>query len=168
MNTWARYHERALLFDPVASDLPLLNVSNESLMRDIYVDNNGGWITIGVVRDPVTRLLSLYFDFVANEMGKTDNISLAESMSENVENGWLRVEERTGSAAPRLYNSIPSLADVVDILVRNMSNAPSAFHPMSSMCGMRHSPFDVLIPFETLQVCEKRLVYNLLKIYLVF
>lgn len=57
---WAVSDNHTLLFDPVASELPLLDVTNESLMNNIYKDINSGWITIGVVRDPVTRLLSLY------------------------------------------------------------------------------------------------------------
>ena len=50
----------ALLFDPVAPELPLLDVANKSLMSEFYKNISSGWITIGLVRDSVTRLLSLY------------------------------------------------------------------------------------------------------------
>lgn len=54
----------SLLFDVVESKLPVLDLSNAPLMNKIYKDNGSGWIKIGVVRDPVTRLLSAYLDLV--------------------------------------------------------------------------------------------------------
>ena len=53
-----------LLFYPIESELPLLNVANTWLMEAIYRDNNGGWIKVAIVRDPVTRLVSAYLDLV--------------------------------------------------------------------------------------------------------
>lgn len=54
----------SLLFDPAASKLELLDVTDTSLMTKIYRDNGSGWIKVAVVRDPVTRLLSAYLDIV--------------------------------------------------------------------------------------------------------
>ena len=54
----------SLLFDPAASELELLNVTDSALMTEAYRENGSGWIKIAVVRDPVTRVLSAYLDFV--------------------------------------------------------------------------------------------------------
>lgn len=53
-----------MLFDTVESELPLLDLTDTRLMSDIYKENGSGWVKIGVVRDPVTRLLSPYLDLV--------------------------------------------------------------------------------------------------------
>ena len=55
---WSVSNIHSLLFDSVDSKLPLLDLTDKELMEAIYKDNNSGWITVGVVRDPVTRLLS--------------------------------------------------------------------------------------------------------------
>lgn len=47
---------------------------------------------------------------------------------------------------------LPTFLDLVEALENSMPIAPPAFRPISSLCGMRHSPFDSVIPFETLQV----------------
>ena len=61
---WTVSNDRSLLFDRVASKLTLLDLDNARLMEDIYKDNGSGWIKIGIVRDPVTRLLSAYLDLI--------------------------------------------------------------------------------------------------------
>ncbi len=61
---WNVANDRSLLFDRAASELELLDVTDADLMKSIYHDNGSGWITIGVVRDPVTRMLSAYLDIV--------------------------------------------------------------------------------------------------------
>eukprot|EP00904_Undaria_pinnatifida_P002354 jgi/Undpi1/12119/HiC_scaffold_5.g01795.m1 len=61
---WQVSNVPSLLFDVVESKLPVLDLSNAPLMNKIYKDNGSGWIKIGVVRDPVTRLLSAYLDLV--------------------------------------------------------------------------------------------------------
>ncbi|CAN0138496.1 unnamed protein product, partial [Ectocarpus fasciculatus] len=59
---WAVSNDRSLLFDREASGLELLDTTNGHLMEKIYQENRSGWIKVGVVRDPVTRLLSAYLD----------------------------------------------------------------------------------------------------------
>ncbi|CAM9555173.1 unnamed protein product [Ectocarpus sp. 12 AP-2014] len=61
---WSVSNNRSLLFDREASELELLDTTDGQLMKEIYSDNGSGWIKIGVVRDPVTRLLSSYLDLV--------------------------------------------------------------------------------------------------------
>lgn len=55
-------NNRTLLFDPAASGLPLLDLTDGPLLEKIYRRNGSGWIKLGVIRDPVTRLLSAYLD----------------------------------------------------------------------------------------------------------
>ncbi|CAB1105808.1 unnamed protein product [Ectocarpus sp. CCAP 1310/34] len=59
---WAVSNDRSLLFDREASGLELLDTTDGHLMEEIYRENGSGWIKIGLVRDPVTRLLSAYLD----------------------------------------------------------------------------------------------------------
>ncbi|CAM9342695.1 unnamed protein product, partial [Ectocarpus sp. 13 AM-2016] len=59
---WAVSNDRSLLFDRKASGLELLDATDGHLMEKIYRENGSGWIKIGLVRDPVTRLLSAYLD----------------------------------------------------------------------------------------------------------
>ena len=61
---WWVSNNQSLLFDAVASKLPLLDLADTRLMEDIYTSNDSGWIKIGVVRDPVTRVVSAYLDLV--------------------------------------------------------------------------------------------------------
>ncbi|CAM9890433.1 unnamed protein product, partial [Scytosiphon promiscuus] len=61
---WSVHDDRSLLFDREASGLELLDVTNRGLLKVIYRANGSGWIKIGVVRDPVTRLLSAYLSLV--------------------------------------------------------------------------------------------------------
>lgn len=224
---WAAFGDHALLFHPQKSELPLLDVSDGDLMAKIYKDNGSGWIKIAVVRDPVTRLLSAYLDFVlARRAGKSsddndhhDRQRHRSLLAENEELAWLdgvgkhrqqqgeefkekednlviygegtgegarrgegqekagadvdsggvsrKVTEeppldeeagegnRARAVAERGTHSVvvPTFPELVDILTRAMSIAPVAFKPMSGMCGIGQSPFDTVIPFETLQVC---------------
>lgn len=62
MDHWAVADDQEKLFDPVASGLILLDLSDMALMGEIYAENGAGWVKIAVVRDPVTRLLSAYLD----------------------------------------------------------------------------------------------------------
>lgn len=64
MEHWSVSDDPSLLFDRELSGLPVLDVTDGQLMRDIFKDGDSGWIKIGVVRDPVTRLLSAYLDLV--------------------------------------------------------------------------------------------------------
>lgn len=221
---WAAFGDRALLFHPQKSELPLLDVSDGDLMAKIYKDNGGGWIKIAVVRDPVTRLLSAYLDFVlARQEGSSsdhhDRQWHRSLPAENEELAWLDglgrhrqqqgkefkekeenvvvYGEGTGEGARRGEGQekeggdvdlggvsrketeqppldeeagegnraravaesgmhsvvVPTFPEFVDLLTRAMSIAPVAFKPMSGMCGIRQSPFDTVITFETLQVC---------------
>lgn len=181
-----------MLFDPLESGLPLLDVSNVTLMTDIYKSAHSGWITIGVVRDPVTRLLSLYFDLVqtlehmrieirnnncercnseqeyreqkrmstaklksnmTNTKRETSDSNILFSRTESYLT-WLGITSGFGRFEARRDITIPSIAEVLEALEANNPNTPQAFRPMSTMCGMSKSPFDTIVPFETLQVKE--------------
>lgn len=195
-------NDQPLLFDTVDSQLPLLNVTNTSLMNEIYKDNGSGWIKIGVVRDPVTRLLSAYLDLVRNWPSKTENVSPDYNPHQphrGLRSGdgweWLDVIRRhrglkeeggkqeqpeTGEhRRPRMWEggeggelrgngngprglqdeqvpTVPTFGELLDLLTAHVWAAPSAFRPAASLCGMWQSPFDTIIPFETLQVCKER------------
>ena len=118
---WAVSNNWTLLFDPAASELPLLDLSDGPLLKKIYRDNGSGWIKIAVVRDPVTRLLSAYLDHIRF-------LSLRDA------------------------DNLPSFAQVVEGLLNGTFSMSPAFRPLSNLCGIRYSPFDVVIPFERLQV----------------
>eukprot|EP00903_Cladosiphon_okamuranus_P010491 g9923.t1 len=64
LSHWSVADDWPLLFDPEASELELLDITDGPLMKQIYSDNGSGWIKIAVVRDPVTRVLSAYLDIV--------------------------------------------------------------------------------------------------------
>eukprot|EP00903_Cladosiphon_okamuranus_P010492 g9924.t1 len=64
LSHWWVADDWSLVFDPADSELELLDVRDGPLMEKIYSDNGSGWIKIAVVRDPVTRVLSAYLDFV--------------------------------------------------------------------------------------------------------
>lgn len=198
MEHWSQTNDRLLLFDPVKSELPLLDVSNTVLMTDIYKRIHSGWITIGVVRDPVTRLLSLYIHFVQSinrQRGEMYNIDKEQCERENSprkrEMQNITGEIHRASNRPRKAkeitnrcteagdetrhgmdndqytgkagrpSNIPTIAAILDRLAENRSSLPPAFRPVSTMCGMSESPFDVFIPFETLQVRIHRTVFVL-------
>lgn len=82
---WAVSDNRALLFDPKSSELPLLDLDKNGLMARIYKENGSGWIKIGVVRDPVTRVLSAYLDLI-HEWGRGESRSQPEQEGEEEEN----------------------------------------------------------------------------------
>ena len=202
MDHWTESNDRSLLFDPVASDLTLLDLDNARLMEDIYTNNGSGWIKIGVVRDPVTRLLSAYFDLVRASpslfMGWSSNdhnprqrhrglrvggdwewfdvIRRRRSTKEDENEGELPEagdnrrlrtvgggdegarpmtrgdEPRALEDATEATGFVPTFEEVLDLLAADIWAAPSAFRPAASLCGMWQSPFDTIIPFETLQV----------------
>lgn len=164
---WAVAGNRTLLFDPVASELPLLDVANGHIMSSIYKDNYNGWIKIGVVRDPVTRLLASYFDYVqeSRREGRRllgENQGLVDGVTEQADkmsghgaratqsvDGWINVKpahEGVNSTETETF------AAFVDSLAEDGTGVLPAFRPMSALCGMGESPFDVTIPFERLQV----------------
>lgn len=194
---------KSLLFDPVASKLSLLDLDNARLMEDIYTDNGSGWIKIGVVRDPVTRLMSAYLDLVhgwpSSSTGGSSHDHRPQQRHRGLRVGddweWLNVIRRhrrtkeeeaeqelpeagehrtlqtmggddgawstTGGGEPRaLQNAteatgpVPTFYELVDLLAADIWAAPSAFRPAASLCGMWQSPFDTIIPFESLQVCN--------------
>lgn len=177
MEHWRISDDYSLLFDPVASELPILDTSDETLMTAIYKDVYSGWITIGVVRDPITRLLSLYFNLLRRIRGQNNEISRSEwewikrakinpsEQKENAQNGEqnggrrvdavqrLAVKNEYYKTIPEDPAGVPTFTEVVELLAKNVWDAPPAFRPMSTMCGMAQSPFDTFIPFETLQVC---------------
>lgn len=149
------YH---LLFHPIEPELPLLHVTNTELMRAIYRDNNGSWVKFATVPDPVTRLVSAYLDFVyaldpslhsskyhdwqQREGGDLDYINWFNSMY----SGKRAQGSQTAGAI------IPTFTDFIDALEKNMSSAPSAFRSVASLCGIQHSTFETVIPFETVKV----------------
>ena len=120
VENWSVSDRQPLLFDPAASELVLLDLSDEVLLRKIYSDNGSGWIKIAVVRDPVTRMVSAYLDYL--RLLSSENVRL-----------------------------VPTFADVVEYL-QHGGHTSLAFRPASNTCGAQHSPFDIVIPFETLQV----------------
>ena len=213
MEHWAISDDRNLIFNPSASGLSLLDVENASLMNSIYRDNDGGWIKIGVVRDPVTRLVSAYLDYVhaakyalsSSDGGEGhrglqdkdlewfEDIFFKQSRSRrsDVEDGkawregiftgdvsdtrlrggsWRRrhlmgdaqlgprvgeghgAGSESNAVAEIVRPFIPTLPDLLEALEASMDSAPTAFRPISGLCGMQSSSFDSVIPFETLQV----------------
>lgn len=192
----------SLVFDAVASQLPLLDVSNTRLMEQIYKLNNSGWIKIGIVRDPVTRFLSAYLDLVRSWPPERTASSPYDHGPEHPHrrlrnaDGWAwfdviethRGKKRAGAeqelpeagedrmlptwggngeggglsgrhGGPRSLRdaaapAVPTFEELLDLLASDVWVAPSAFRPAASLCGMWQSPFDTIIPFETLQVCS--------------
>lgn len=177
-------------------------------MNSIYRHNDGGWIKIGVVRDPITRLVSSYLDYVhalastrspsdgahrglraqdlewfegisgrrrlrmhdtadydPRKNGKNDIFS--EMSDGQYVNGSRKLSPKEGSTALHFERTdgdggalkmeivgpiLPTFPDLVEALENSMNSAPPAFQPICDMCGMRYSPFDSVIPFETLEV----------------
>ncbi|CAM9511475.1 unnamed protein product, partial [Laminaria digitata] len=206
---WKVTNDRSLLFDAVASELPLLDLDNMRLMEDIFKDNGSGWIKIGVVRDPVTRLLSAYLDLVqawpsastdlpfngyqqrqphrglrVGEDGEWfDAIRRHRSITEGEAEQELpgageplrprtRGEELEGGGlrgrgdAPRGLQdeaapAVPTFDELLDSLASDIWSAPSAFRPAASLCGMWQSPFDTIIPFESLQRTSTKVLKSL-------
>ena len=196
-------NDQSLLFDPVASELPLLDLADTRLMEDIYKDNDSGWIKIGVVRDPVTRLLSAYLDvvyaWVSTRWSALDHDQRQRRRGLRVPDdwGWFDVIKRhgglkedganqelpntndsripqnlgegseregpstSGDALPGMQGGavppVPTFEELLDLLAVDLWAAPSAFRPAASLCGMWKSPFDTIIPFESLQVGMERL-----------
>ena len=194
---------QSLLFDPVGSRLPLLDLNDKILLDEIYRDNGSGWIKIGVVRDPVTRLLSAYLDLVHTWSVWSKDSSSHDHGPQEPHRGlwadsdweWFEViarrrgfaedeveqqqpeagEHQTplpgsdyrkgagrregGYRSRRLQDSavptVPTFEELLHMLEDNLLTAPSALRPAASLCGMGMSPFDTIIPFETLQVCMK-------------
>ena len=198
---WSVSNDRSLLFDAVASELPLLDWTNTQLMDEIYKSNRSGWIKVGVVRDPVTRLLSAYLDLVRNWPSESTGASSQDQLQhqphrglqmlddwewfdairrhrglhgneaeqEQTESGDARKSQTLGEDGeegrlrgsgngPRglqdgpVPSAVPTFEEMLGLLTTNLWAAPSAFRPAASLCGMWHSPFDTIIPFETLQV----------------
>ena len=56
--------------------------------------------------------------------------------------------------------TVPTFEELLDLLVAYLWAVPSAFRPAASLCGTWKSPFDTIIPFETLQVCVRQLEYG--------
>ncbi|CAM9549883.1 unnamed protein product [Laminaria digitata] len=205
---WAVSDDQSLLFDPVASQLPLLDMSNTLLMNAIYKDNGNEWIKIGVVRDPVTRLLSAYLDLVRKwsyelEASSTDHNPQQPHRGLRSGDGWEwfdairkhrslkggeaeqgQLEEgdhrrpstwgedgegwglRGSGDGPRGLQdeaapAVPTFEEILDLLSDDVWTAPSAFRPAASLCGMWQSPFDTIIPFETLQHTSTKVLKSL-------
>eukprot|EP00903_Cladosiphon_okamuranus_P010490 g9922.t1 len=55
----------------------------------------------------------------------------------------------------------PTFAEVVEALKDKPWKAPAAFRPIVSLCGMRNSPFDSIIPFERLQKTSTEVLKSL-------
>lgn len=153
------------------SGLPLLDQSDVALMNRIFRDNGSGWVKIGFVRDPVTRLLSAYLDLVRsliwNQLQGRQHVRsraayeeakhpLTEQEKLWVTEGWAaRYWRRTwyeDGAGDEI--KIPTFAEVLKALHVDVREAPPAFRPMASLCGANFSPFDAIIPFESLKVSE--------------
>ncbi len=149
---WATASNKSLLFDPAASGLPLLETSNGPLMREIYRDNGSGWIKIGVVRDPITRLLSAYLD-LAREW-RAVGWTCTSSHGDSPPNTFWGALQAIMCLRDENVPPTPTLVDVVEVLGTHMWSSPTAFHPMSSLCGAQFSLFDSVVPFEDLQVTE--------------
>lgn len=157
MEHWRAFDDYHLLFDPIESELPLLNVANTGLMEAIYRDNHGGWIKIAVVRDPMTRLVSAYLEFVYALYLSLHNVKDHDWQNERnnldyinwLNNAYSGVRAQGSQTAGAI---IPSFMELINALEKNMSSAPSVFRPVASLCGIQHSLFDTIIPFETLEV----------------
>eukprot|EP00904_Undaria_pinnatifida_P008809 jgi/Undpi1/5058/HiC_scaffold_19.g08410.m1 len=197
---WLVSNDRSLLFDAVASELPLFDWTNKPLMEDIYKKNRSDWIKIGVVRDPVTRLLSAYLDLARNWPSESAGASSPDQFQEQphrellMSDGWewfdairrhrgLELDEAeqqqpnaedsqrshtwseddegrgmrgSGDGSRSLQDGavppVPTFEELLELLEPDIWAAPSAFRPAASLCGMWQSPFDTIIPFETLQV----------------
>ena len=204
---WSVSNIHSLLFDSVDSKLPLLDLTDKALMEAIYKDNNSGWIKVGVVRDPVTRLLSAYLDLVRTWSSRStrssnyhdpqrphrglwvddewewfDAITRHRGLAGNEvaqqqpevwehqnpltwgENREGKGGEESGNRSRGLQDppvpTVPTFEELLELLEGRPWAAPSAFRPAASLCGMGLSPFDTIIPFETLQVCIECLQYR--------
>ncbi|CAM9969291.1 unnamed protein product, partial [Laminaria digitata] len=207
---WSVSNYQSLLFDSAGSELPLLDLTDKRLMEAIYKDNGSGWIKIGVVRDPVTRLLSAYLDLVRSwpsiSTGSTSHPDDPNQPHRELRVGddweWFdaitrhrglagdEVEQqqqpevgehqiprtwdgdgkegdarKIGDELRRVQNeavpTLPTFEELVDILEESPWQAPSAFRPAASLCGIALSPFDSIIPFETLQQSSTKVLKSL-------
>ncbi|CAM9272261.1 unnamed protein product, partial [Laminaria digitata] len=198
---WSVSNVQSLLFDSVDSELPLLDFTDKQLMEAIYKDNGSGWIKVGVVRDPVTRLLSAYLDLVRS-WPSMSTASTSHPDDPNQPHRELRVDDdwewldaitkhrglagdevehpqagtwnkdakggeahESGDGSRLLQNAavptVPTFEELVDMLEDRPWAAPSAFRPAASLCGMALSPFDSIIPFETLQYTSTKVLKSL-------
>ena len=195
---------QSLLFDSLESKLPLLDLTDKEMMEAIYKDNGSGWIKVGVVRDPVTRLLSAYLDLVRTWSsmftrsshfdgprrphrglwidgewewfdaitkhrglaGDEPEQQQAEVAGHQETPAWGESPGRNGgreggNGSRSLQDppppTVPTFEELLNLLEGRPWAASSAFRPAASLCGMRLSPFDTIIPFETLQVCMEGL-----------
>ena len=196
MDHWSTSNVQSLLFNSVDSKLPLLDVTDKRLLENIYRENGSGWIKIGVVRDPVTRLLSAYLDLVRTWPSRYKSSTSHDPGLQPphrglwTDDGWQwfdvitrhrglvqdEVEQQRHEAGEHEEPSIwgngsrglqdstvpvaPTFEELLDILEEHLMAAPSALRPVASLCGMELSPFDTIIPFETLQVCIASLLYG--------
>ena len=198
---WSVSDDQSLLFDSLESKLPLLDVTDKRMMEVIYKDNSSGWIKVGIVRDPVTRLLSAYLDLVrtwSSMSTRSSHLSgpqrphrglwmddewewfdaitkhrglswdeaehrQAEVVGHQETPAWGEIRGRKeggagGNGSRSLHDSpvptVPTFEELLNLLEGRPWAAPSAFRPAASLCGMGLSPFDTIIPFETLQVCR--------------
>lgn len=101
-----------------------------------------------------------WFDAITKHRG------LAEDEVENQQHeaGEHQEPSMWGDRSRRLQDSAiqaaPTFEELLDILEEHLMAAPSALRPAASLCGMELSPFDTIIPFETLQVCIASLQYG--------
>lgn len=119
-------------------------------MEEIYRNNGSGWVKIGVVRDPVTRLLSAYLDFTRKWLAA--GTACPSSREYSPSKDFSEALQAMKCGGDENVSGIPTLAEVVEVLHHHMWTSPTAFHPISSLCGAKFSQFDGIILFEDLQV----------------
>lgn len=71
---------------------------------------------------------------------------------DGVHTQWKKQESHTTIFDEHEHGPMMPFGDFVEALKRQMQQAPPAFRPLSSMCGLRHAEYDSIIPFEKLQV----------------
>lgn len=175
MDHWAVHNDRAKLFDPQESGLALLDPSNGELLERIYAENGSEWIKIAVVRDPVTRLLSAYLDLKRAREGRPQNSTTNNNYGNKGNDIDIATAADTSKGAWGASGSIFDASsesgtllpfgEFVDRLTvaGEMAKAGAAFRPWSNLCGLRHAPFESVIPFESLKVLYSAYLHRCLQ-----
>ena len=104
--------------------------------------------------DAIRRHRGLDGNEAEQEQTESGDARKSQTLGEDGEEGRLRGSGNgpRGLQDGPVPSAVPTFEEMLGLLTTNLWAAPSAFRPAASLCGMWHSPFDTIIPFETLQV----------------